>query len=110
MQIEYEDGLETLGANGMVFYKFLSLFRAKGHEVSYGKLFVHNNIDPEIVEDIRVWLKAQKEWVRTTRPSAQALKHRMWWLVQKLMDNGLFDGTAQRHILFWYDSCTDALA
>ena len=108
MQEEYAEGLEALGPAGMVFYKFVSLFRAKGHEVSYGKLFTHANADPEVVEDIRMWLKAQKEWVRT-RPHVREMKHRMWWLVQSLMDRGLFDATAQRHILFWYDSCTDAL-
>ena len=109
MQAEYENGLDTLGPNGMIFYKFISLFRAKGHSVSYGKLFTHENADPEVVESIRVWLKAQKEWIQTAPPMRE-MKHRMWWLIQTLMDKGLFDGTAQRHILFWYDSCTDALA
>ena len=108
MQTEYENGLDSLGPNGMIYYKFVSLFRAKGQTVSYGKLFTHENVSLEIVEDIRVWLKAQKEWIQTSPPSRE-MKHRMWWLVQKVMDYGLFDGTAQRHILFWYDSCTEAL-
>jgi hypothetical protein len=51
MQSEYEDGLETLGRREMVFYKFLSLFRAKGTEISYGGMFTHSNADPEIVDE-----------------------------------------------------------
>lgn len=108
MQAEYDDGLETLGRREMVFYKFLSLFRAKGTDVSYGGLFTHANVDPEIVDDIRGWLKQQKEWVRS-HPPVREMTHRMWWLVQKLMDYKLFDGLGQRHILFWYDSCIDAI-
>lgn len=109
MQAEFDEGFETLGANAMIAYKFFSLFRAKGTEISYGKLFTHKSVDPEIVDDIRAWLKAQKEWLRT-RPAKREIELRMWWLVQKVTELGLFDALGQRHILFWYDSCTEALA
>lgn len=108
MQDEYREGFETLGPAGMVAYKFFSLFRAKGTDISYGTLFVHKNADPAVVEDIRAYLKAQKVWL-TTRPDVREMKLRMWWLVQKLMDHGLFSELGQRHIVFWYDSCTDLL-
>jgi hypothetical protein len=108
MEAEFEEGREALGENGLVAYKFFSLFRAKGTEVSYGKLFTHKDVDPEVVNDIRVYVKAQKEWVKT-RPSARKLCLRMWWLVQKIMDYGLFDSLAQRHMLFWFDTCSDLL-
>jgi hypothetical protein len=107
-QAEYEMGLEMLGFPGMVYFKFLSMFRVKDGSVSFG-LHTDTQVDSAVAETFRSYLKQQKEWVKAGSRSRQEVRQRLWWTVQKVLDAKVFSEHGQRYLMFWHDSCDDQL-
>ena len=116
MNQEYTEGLEALGEHGMVFYKFLSLFRVriKGEELSIR--FGHNCVDEEDlkleeVQQFKTYLQDQREWIRTTgkRADPAELQRRMWWVVEKVIEFGFFTSSDQKTVMIWLDICLHRL-
>lgn len=108
IDLEYESGLERLGFPGMVYFKFLSMFRVKDTSVSFGVL-TDGEVSPAVVESLRTYFKQQKEWVRETPRPAKEIRQRLWWVVQKILDFKVFTEYGHRYLMFWHDSCDDQL-
>ena len=116
MNQEYTEGLEALGEHGMVFYKFLSLFRVriKGDELSIR--FGHNCVDEddlklEEVQQFKTYLQDQREWIRAMGKQADPaeLQRRMWWVVEKMIEFGFFTSSDQKTVMIWLDICLGRL-
>jgi hypothetical protein len=117
MNQEYVEGLEALGEHGMVFYKFLSLFRVriKGEELSIR--FGHNCVDEEDLkadelQQFKTYLQEQRDWIRGLGKQAdpKELQRRMWWVVEKMIEFGFFTSSDQRTVMIWLDICLSRLA
>ncbi len=106
---EYEEGFDTLGTSGVVFYKFFSLFSAREDTVKFSRRIVDDDVDTDVVAEFRAYIKEQKEWVREKRQSPQEMKQRMWWIVEKIIENGIFSPGEQKHAMFWLDICLDQI-
>lgn len=106
---EYEEGFDTLGPQGAVFFKFFSLFSAKDGTVKFGPKIIDGHLDPEIVGELRAYLKEQKEWIRTERRPFREMTRRMWWLTQKIVEYGVFSSLEQKHVMLWLDTCLDQI-
>lgn len=110
MQYEYEEGLAELGTKGMAFYKFFSLFRVtkQGH-VCFGREIVDDTVSPETAQLVRDYVKEQKEWIREVHDAVPVREahRRMWWMVQKMFDLGLFCSSEHRTVMCWYDMTLD---
>jgi hypothetical protein len=116
MNDEYKEGLATLGEAGMVYYKFLNLFRVTVKDDELAIRFGHSCLDTEELRreellTFRQYLKEQKEWIRTTRGAdPKELQRRMWWIVEKILEFGFFTSSDQKTIMFWLDICLSRLA
>lgn len=117
MNDEYREGLETLGEHGMVFYKFLSLFRVriKGNELSIR--FGQNCLDDEDLkmeelQEFKNYIQEQRDWIKETGKKAAPaeLQRRMWWVVEKVLEFGFFASSDQRTIMIWLDICLSRLS
>ena len=110
---EYAEGYEALGHRGLVFYKFMSMVSVKIREeealIKFGPLLTCSYSDLANAELLRSSLKEQKEWIREKGRSApiQELTRRMWWLMQKMIDFGIWTIHDQKYIVYWYDTCTE---
>ena len=116
MNEEYREGLEALGEHGMVFYKFLSLFRVriKGEDVSVR--FGHNCVDEddlrlEEVQQFKTYIQEQRDWIKETGKKADTreLQRRMWWVVEKMIEFGFFTSSDQKTVMIWLDICLNRL-
>ena len=110
---EYEEGFGTLGDIGTVFYKFFSLFSAKLFaervEVRFGPSIMDDELPRDIVQTFREYLKEQKEWIREqgkTVKKKEAIR-RMWWVVEKMIEFGIFTSSDQKTVMIWLDICLD---
>lgn len=117
MNDEYQEGLQTLGEAGMVYYKFLNLFRVTIKEEELAIRFGHSCLDTEDLrrEELtlfRQYLKEQKEWIRTVarEVSRAELQCRMWWIVEKVLEYGFFTSSDQKTLMLWLDICLSRLA
>jgi hypothetical protein len=106
---EYEEGFDTLGPAGAVFFKFFSLFSAKDDTVKFGRNIADDEVEPKAVAEIRAYLKQQKEWVREERRLPVEMSRRMWWIVEKIIEYGVFTSSDQKHIMIWLDICLDRI-
>lgn len=116
MNDEYREGLEALGEAGMVFYKFLSLFRVriKGDELSIR--FGQNCLDEEDLklEELSLfknYIQEQRDWIKEIGKKAdpRELQRRMWWVVEKMIEFGFFTSSDQKTVMIWLDICLDRL-
>jgi hypothetical protein len=106
---EYEEGFDTLGPQGAVFFKFFSLFSAKDDTVRFGRNIADDEIESKTVAEIRAYLKEQKEWIREERRSPIEMSRRMWWIVEKILEYGIFTSSDQKHVMIWLDICLDRI-
>lgn len=116
MNEEYREGMEALGEHGMVFYKFLSLFRVriKGEDVSVR--FGHNCVDEDDlrldeVQQFKTYIQEQRDWIKETGKKADTreLQRRMWWVVEKMIEFGFFTSSDQKTVMIWLDICLSRL-
>lgn len=106
---EYEEGFDTLGPQGAVFFKFFSLFSAKEDTVKFGRNIIDDEVEPKVVAELRAYLKEQKEWIREERRPHHELSRRMWWIVEKIIEYGIFSSSDQKHVMIWLDICLDRI-
>jgi len=104
---EYEEGFDTLGPHGAVFFKFFSLFSAKEDTVKFGRNIVDDEVEHKVVAEIRAYLKEQKEWIREERRPPHEMRRRMWLIVEKIIEYGIFTSSDQKHVMIWLDICLD---
>lgn len=97
---EYEEGLQALGEPRMRFYKLLSMFSFEnGNEIHVGDGIATFCSDKMHYDQLKEYIKEQKRWVRTETPDPSEIRLRTWWLLQKLIEFGLFTASELR-ILF----------
>ena len=106
---EYVEGFDTLGPQGAVFFKFFSLFSAKEDTVKFGRNIMDDEIDQKVVSEIRFYIKQQREWIREERRPAHEMRRRMWCIVEKIIEYGLFSSSDQKHVMIWIDICLDKI-
>lgn len=106
---EYEEGFDTLGPAGAVFFKFFTLFSAKDDTVKFGRKIIDDTVDQKVVSEIRYYLKVQREWIRDENPSPAEMARRMWWIVEKILEYGIFTTSDQKHVMIWLDICLNRL-
>ncbi len=110
---EYAEGYEALGHRGLVFYKFMSMVSVKIREeealIKFGPLLTCSYSNIANAESLRAYLKEQKEWIREQGDKApvREMTRRMWWLMQKMIDFGIWTIQDQKYIVYWYDTCTE---
>jgi hypothetical protein len=110
---EYAEGYEALGHRGLVFYKFMSMVSVKIREeealIKFGPLLTCTYSNVPNAELLRSYLKEQKEWIREQgdKASVREMTRRMWWLLQKMIDFGIWTIQDQKYIVYWYDTCTE---
>jgi hypothetical protein len=110
---EYEEGFDTLGDIGTVFYKFFSLFSARLFadrvEVRFGPNISDEELSRDVVQKFREYLKEQKEWIREQgrKVNKKQAIHRMWWVVEKMIEFGIFSSSEQKTVMIWLDICLD---
>ena len=110
---EYAEGFDALGHRGLVFYKFMSMISVKIREedalLKFGPNLTCTYFNVENAERLRAYLKEQKEWIRTEGRDAPAREMiaRMWWVLQKMVDYGMWSIQDQKYIVYWYDTCTE---
>jgi hypothetical protein len=113
MNDEYKEGLAALGEHGMVFYKFLSLFRVRERSIRFG----HNCLDDDDLradelQQFKEYLQQQRDWIKEIGKKADPseLQRRMWWVVEKVLEFGFFTSSDQRTIMIWLDICLSRLS
>lgn len=113
-QLEYEEGYDTLTDAGVVFFKFFSLLSVKIHSeddiaVRFGRNIVDDSVSMDTAQKLKAFLKEQKEWIRGQgkRVSVLEVKRRLWWLVEKIIELGVFTTSEQKHVMIWLDICLD---
>lgn len=110
---EYDEGYEALGHHGLVFYKFMSMVSVKIRDddavIKFGPNLTCSYSNLGKAELLRDYLKEQKEWIREQGKEApiRELVRRMWWLLQKMIDFGVWSIQDQKYIVYWYDTCTE---
>lgn len=110
---EYAEGFEALGHNGLVFYKFMSMVSVKIRDeeahIKFGPLLTCTYPNVGKAEILRDYLKEQKEWIREQGRGApvREMIRRMWWLLQKMIDFGIWTIHDQKYIVYWYDTCVE---
>ena len=116
MNDEYREGLEALGEHGMVFYKFLSLFRVrmKGDErsIRFGQNCLdEEDLRTEDLQQFKDYIQEQRDWIKETGKKADAkeLARRMWWVVEKVIEYGFFTSSDQKTVMIWLDICLSRL-
>jgi hypothetical protein len=112
-RLEFEEGVDALGVAGTIYFKFLSVFSVKirpGEDptVRFGPLFAETTL--KNAEDLKAYLKEQKEWVRETRGRFPTeMRIRMWWVVQKCIDLNFFDSSELKFLILWMDGCAEQI-
>ena len=106
---EYEETFDTLGGKGTVFYKFFSLLSAKGNTIRFGRRIVDDDVEPYVVDEFRAYLKEQREWIRMQIQPTVEMRQRMWWVVEKLIEHGVFSSSEQKNVMIWLDLCLDQI-
>ena len=112
---EYAEGFDALGHKGLVFYKFMSMISVKIREgdalLKFGPNLSCNYFNLEHAECLRAYLKEQKEWIRVEgrNASPREMLARMWWVLQKMVDYGMWSIQDQKYIVYWYDTCTEQI-
>ena len=113
-QLEYEEGHDTLTDAGVVFFKFFSLMSVKIHSddeitVRFGRNIVDDTVSLDTAQKLKAFIKEQKEWIRVQgkRASVLEVKRRLWWLVEKIIELGVFTTAEQKHVMIWLDICLD---
>jgi hypothetical protein len=110
---EYAEGYDALGHRGLVFYKFVSMVSVKIRDeeavIKFGPNLSCTYINVPRAEELREYLKEQKEWIREQgdKASVREMTRRMWWLMQKMIDFGIWTIQDQKYIVYWYDTCTE---
>lgn len=110
---EYQEGFDALGDIGTVFYKFFSLFSAKLYsdraEIRFGPNIVDEELPRDVVQKFREYLKEQKEWIREQgkKASKKEAIRRLWWVVEKMIEFGIFSSSEQKTVMIWLDICLD---
>lgn len=113
LSAEYAEGYEALGHHGLVFYKFFSMISVKIREeeavLKFGPNLTCSYPNLANAELLRAYIKEQKEWIREQGKDAprHELIRRMWWLLQKMIDFGMWSIQDQKYIVYWYDTCTE---
>jgi hypothetical protein len=56
-------------------------------------------------------LKEQKEWIREQGKNVNPKEavRRMWWVVEKMIEFGIFSSSEQKTVMIWLDICLDRL-
>jgi hypothetical protein len=99
---EYEEGMKALGESRMKYFKFFSLFSFEnGNEVHFGDGMSSFCDDRMHYEQLKEYIKEQKKWIRTESPNQTEMRRRAWWLLQKLLEFGVFSASEFRTILLW---------
>jgi hypothetical protein len=112
---EYEEGFDTLGDAGTIFYKFISGFivRIRGPEVDvrYGMNIQDADLPLAVAEKFRAYIKEQKEWIREQgkEVDVKEARRRMWWTVSKMLDMGIFAAEEQHVVIAWLNTCLTQL-
>ena len=102
---EYNEGVEALGESRMRYYKFFSLFSFEnGNEVHFGDGMSSFCNDRTQYEQLKEYVKEQKKWLRSESPNQGEMQGRSWWLLQKLLEFGVFGSSEFRTILLWYQN------
>ena len=110
---EFAEGLEALGYKGLVFYKFINMVSVKIREdeaiIRFGPTLACSYSNLPNAELLRAYLKEQKEWIREQGAKAphREMLRRMWWLLQKMIDFGIWSIQDQKYIVYWYDTSTE---
>jgi hypothetical protein len=94
---EYEEGVRSLGAPRMQYYKILSLFSFEnGSEIHFGDGLATFSASREQYDQIKEFVKEQKKWVRSTEAPVSELRMRIWWLQVKILEFSLFTNSEHR--------------
>jgi hypothetical protein len=110
---EYEEGLESLGHVGTIFYKFYGMFSAKvnGDDciVKFGRHTIDTSISVDIVRKIREYVREQREWIMEQAHDVHPAeaRRRMWWIVEKIIEYDIFSSSQQKTIMIWLDICLE---
>ena len=110
LQEEYDDFFGGLGVIGTGFYKFINSFSIEINEgaatIFFGKSAEDSELDVAFASRLRTWLKEQKRWVRDMKNKAPLAicKRRMWFLVSKFIDEGIFTTGELGKIMYYMDS------
>jgi AAA+ ATPase superfamily predicted ATPase len=110
LQEEYDDFFSGLGPVGTGFYKFINSFRIEieGDDATiyFGKSAEDGELDAEFATRLRNWLKDQKKWIRSEQKKAplNICKRRMWFLLSKFIDEGIFTSAELGKIMYFMDS------
>ena len=107
IQQEYDEITDTLGGPGAAFYKFFSVFSARGTLIKFGQKTSAVVMDEDVVSDFRSYIKLQKEWIREQRRPLKEMEQRMWWMVCKLFDHDVFSIPDHKYVMSWYSICSD---
>ena len=110
LQDEYEDFFGGLGLVGTCFYKFINSFRIEIDDdkgtIFFGKSAEDDDLDVEFAAKLRTLLKDQKRWIRDVKHKAPMAicKRRMWFLLSKFIDEGIFATNELGKIMYYMDS------
>jgi hypothetical protein len=109
LQEEYDDYFNGLGPIATGFYTFIHSFRiileGENATLYFGKSAEDGDLDVAFATRLRVWLKEQKKWIRSeqTNASLQACKQRMWFLVSRFIEEGIFTSSQLGKIMYFMD-------
>lgn len=115
LHAEYEEGMDSLGHVGTIFYKFYGLFSAKfnGDEgvVKFARRTVETGIPADVVRKLREYIKEQREWIleQAHDVSPAEARRRMWWIVEKIIEYDIFTSSEQKTIMIWLDICLEQI-
>lgn len=102
---EYEQGIEALGEYRMKYYKFFSLFFFEnGNEVHFGEGMSSFCNDRMQYDKLKDFVKEQKKWIRSETATQAQMAGRAWWLLEKVLEFGIFSASEFRTILLWFQS------
>ena len=111
LHAEYEEGLESLGHVGTVFYKFYGMFSAKSNDsiVKFGRRSVATDVPADVVRKLREYIKEQREWILEQAHDVHPAeaRRRMWWIVEKIIEYDIFTSSEQKTIMIWLDICLE---
>jgi AAA+ ATPase superfamily predicted ATPase len=116
LQDEYEDFFSGLGVVGTGFYKFINSFRIEIEDdkatIFFGKSAEDNELDVDFAARLRTWLKDQKRWIRDMKNKAplSICKRRMWFLMSKFIDEGIFTTGELGKIMYYMDSTWELMS
>ena len=115
LQEEYDDFFGGLGPVGTGFYKFINSFRIEiegdSATIYFGKSAEDDELDTEFAAELRTWLKDQKKWVRAEQKKVDLVicKRRMWFLVTKFIDEGIFSCAELGKVMYYMDTCFEVM-